>query len=1061
MAGYYTPASSPSLPNNGDQPSDRFARVDSKDANSTTTPDARYTSHQPATFTYTYKHTLSDSSHTPTTTASSPTLSADTSTAASTPPTSAEDGVNGGKSIYTDLDIKASPGLKHNAFSTSSHPRMGNNGGKNGYERPPVGPMLPGGLDIIKRQPISHDGTADDEESRDQLSSLRSDASSPLLSPHRRTTTTSDASAREVPPIPTEHGSVKSPKKKNLSFFPFGKSTSKSGDAENADTSAAKNDHVVDKATKAQKTKNKDVLSCLNGKKGTKNQNPYDNASTKMRKNDMKSALNDEWVVLPRDEGNTFTAPSPALGKQSALDSTPPQAGSRSLPDALPPVSLPPTPPSKTTRIDRTTTDVDSTSSKPDLAIPKTPSPLKSRHKVLSNWRAGSPFTSASTASTKSTSPPASPPSSTAHGSTAVNGNASPASLGSNVKSPPFFLRGRKQENARKDLRDIKSPSGAYPSPNGRQQLPLTPPISPPSPTRLDQRNAKLAPIAHHWPAESHVFGAAQAVIGNATIGPHVPGFRDAAPRAPSVEPFSVPAGWKKSQGGMNTALDTAAVKVKATDPVHESSSPDGLEVNDVFDVPKSPTPPQDPRQRVYNLLAGSQSRKSSLYTSTIASSSGVSTPTQAASALPPCTGRPRLEEALLSHPRTILASILDHLSYRSFKRLTRSSARLYRATLPANDASDFAEAVRQRYLASYGYRTLPSYIKPPIHFRLKDLQAFSNGNEFTLAEFSIFANEHKRRPLELTTTRTFRESTRAFNKLAIRLRFQYQLSPSPASSPTPSVARVDLTLPLIKPYWKDYVKYDQTQVYKPGRCAMLSVWVPCENNWMTDNEVMEVEREVHRSGVWKALTKGDLVRNIALGDIANEGLLIFDGQYLRDLSYTHASIGHLPSWINSFTFSPSYFHNQIASSVSQPIVYLDLTSFAAPVQQNLLLCREKVDLASPSGEQYKVTRYVYRTVVDLLPGAILISGDGGGPTETIHPDWAGQLIIETDGTTEAAKALLQRTKSILDNGRPDQSSSAPSHSNNRPYRILRNMSRPGLIFCRVIEDGQPAQLFA
>lgn len=222
----------------------------------------------------------------------------------------------------------------------------------------------------------------------------------------------------------------------------------------------------------------------------------------------------------------------------------------------------------------------------------------------------------------------------------------------------------------------------------------------------------------------------------------------------------------------------------------------------------------------------------------------------------------------------------------------------------------------------------------------------------------------------------------------------------------------------------------------------------------------------------WFHSGRGHVCRNV--------GLLIFDGQYLRDLSYTHDSIGHLPSWINSFTFSPSYFHNQIASSTSQPIVYLDLTSFAAPIQQNLLLCREKVDLASPSGEQYKVTRYVYRTVVDLLPGAILISGHRKGewtqllwlaklltlplvigPTETIHPDWAGQLIIETDGTTEAAKALLQRTKSILDSGRPDQSSSAPSHSNNRPYRILRNMSRPGLIFCRVIEDGQPAQLFA
>lgn len=112
-------------------------------------------------------------------------------------------------------------------------------------------------------------------------------------------------------------------------------------------------------------------------------------------------------------------------------------------------------------------------------------------------------------------------------------------------------------------------------------------------------------------------------------------------------------------------------------------------------------------------------------------------------------------------------------------------------------------------------------------------------------------------------------------------------------------------------------------------------------------------------------------------------GLLIFDGKYLRDLSYAHDPIGHLPSWVNSLTFSPSYFHNQIASSTSEPIVYLDLTSFATSIQKNLLLSKEKVDLASPSGEQYVVTRYVYRTVAELVPGAVIGDGNGKGELHT------------------------------------------------------------------------------
>lgn len=600
------------------------------------------------------------------------------------------------------------------------------------------------------------------------------------------------------------------------------------------------------------------------------------------------------------------------------------------------------------------------------------------------------------------------------------------------------------------------------------------------------------ARTAAAWPAESHVFGAAQAVIGNATIGPHVPEVRKSTFQPVVVKPSTVPSIVSPHPQDHHDGNNTK-------DNLQRNETPSTISTNDndVFTETVREYS-QDPRKRVMDLLNIPQSRKSSLYTSSSASfrTSGTSTPVPKRYS----KGHPRLDEALLVYPETILASILDHVSFRSFKRLLHSSPGLYRAAY--NDEtgqSDLMEVVKQRYLASYGYRPLPrssNMQKDKIKFTIKDLNAFQIGTEYSLSEYSIFATEHKRKPLDTKITRILRESTRSFNKLAFRLQAQANYS-----STLSHRSNVEEGLKLIKPYWQNYKKIDyQNQLFKKGRCMLLRVWIPCETQWMTDLEVVEVEREVHRSGVWGLLKRGDLVRNIALGDIANEGMcrvflslkpllnqliriqhystgiLIFDGKYLRDLSYAHDTIGHLPSWLNSLTFSPSYFHNQIASSTLQPIVYLDLTQYHSAIQANLMLCREKVDISSPSGEQYKVTRYVYRTAIELNPSSMSSDPGAGelnhtpklrrvqtnrffditGESDFIHPDWAGQLIIETDGTTEAAKDLLQRvTAPSKDSG----VSNPPSEqSNNRPYMILRNLSTPGLIFCRVVPDNGSGQ---
>lgn len=206
-----------------------------------------------------------------------------------------------------------------------------------------------------------------------------------------------------------------------------------------------------------------------------------------------------------------------------------------------------------------------------------------------------------------------------------------------------------------------------------------------------------------------------------------------------------------------------------------------------------------------------------------------------------------------------------------------------------------------------------------------------------------------------------------------------------------------------------------------------------------------------------------DAARQLLLQLIVTQiGMTIFDGRYLRDLDYQHDTIGHLPSWLNALSLSPGYFHNQIASSTPQPVFYIDLTPFAQALQQGLTLCKERADIESPSGDRYKVNRYVYRTIVDLKEGTILgdtqgrTKGSGPGGIEILHSDWAGQLVIEVEGTSEAANALLKRAVPQVHSMKQ---SGNQQLTNNTPFRVIRSLSRPGQIWLKpVVTEQQPAR---
>lgn len=227
---------------------------------------------------------------------------------------------------------------------------------------------------------------------------------------------------------------------------------------------------------------------------------------------------------------------------------------------------------------------------------------------------------------------------------------------------------------------------------------------------------------------------------------------------------------------------------------------------------------------------------------------------------------RPRFEFALVIYPDRILVNLLQHLSYQDYRSLRAVSKTMLRCI-----EGDAKELVLQRFLGPVGYRTLPtahfsshgthlSSHNVPLHrststtvredtvvLDLRDLDAFQIGMEYTVQEYALFAREHAKEPLGLDTLRMVRASTRAFNRIVIRIRAQHV-------GPLARLPRPPYAFPRVP---------NAAPVYKSGRAALLRVWVPAKKSWLADEEVVETEREVWRSGVWTHLKRGDIVHDV------------------------------------------------------------------------------------------------------------------------------------------------------------------------------------------------------
>ncbi|KAG0144059.1 hypothetical protein CROQUDRAFT_724184 [Cronartium quercuum f. sp. fusiforme G11] len=476
---------------------------------------------------------------------------------------------------------------------------------------------------------------------------------------------------------------------------------------------------------------------------------------------------------------------------------------------------------------------------------------------------------------------------------------------------------------------------------------------------------------------------------------------------------------------------------------------------------------------------------------------------------------KPKFENSLLRYPRSILSRILSHMDYLDFYTLPQISRKLRYGL----DAGEAREVILEKFLGDVGYRSESSSdslyatrsnaqgryrqtlgaarssamssnfnrLRPcrsstssfsstssslhALPITLKDLHAYYTGLEFGPEEMPELAERLRTQGLDLPTFRMIRASTRAYNKLLIRIRSQPDFSLQADQLDRPRTYHLGKRL---------------LPIYAPGKPAVLKVWVPSLDTEMSRDELVECERELWKSEVRPYMRKGDVCWNTAMGSTENQGRVLFDGRCLQDLDITWDPVGHLPSWLNMFMFPPSFYHHVITSSTTTPVFFLDLTEFKDQIQATMNLCQDKFNVPSHQPQDtrrtsmYRVQRWVYRSVINILPATK--TGNVEGMREwdttdsgvgTIHRDWVGKIVIEVDGTAEKARDLIHRcTKASIKKIIPlDQMSTYRFASKEKqaalrmelrksqlsPWKIIRERSRPGHLWIQALyypDDG-------
>ncbi|EKM53278.1 uncharacterized protein PHACADRAFT_259513 [Phanerochaete carnosa HHB-10118-sp] len=451
---------------------------------------------------------------------------------------------------------------------------------------------------------------------------------------------------------------------------------------------------------------------------------------------------------------------------------------------------------------------------------------------------------------------------------------------------------------------------------------------------------------------------------------------------------------------------------------------------------------------------------------------------------------------AHLSDP-VLLENLLTYLSYYEWLRLATVSKEI-RHTL----YEDGREQVLARYLQTVGYSKWTWNDPEPLILTVEDLNHYMRGVSIPTHSYAAIANNwlRSKSSVEARTMQDLTFACRAFTRVVLRLRAQAEaeaahiariaasMPPSPVSMGGARTRTLSQTSQRLPAKWasqsslnsrpgsrapspspqtrgkgpsaSQLIKTFHSPLFRLRRAPLLQVFVPSpEGDWLSDASVLECEAELKRSGVLHLLRAGDVIWDIAAGDEANAGRLIWDGSYLIDLDYTYSKVGDPPKYLPTLAFPPSYFHRVIRTmGTGNPIVRIDLSPWADDIKENLQLVQDKMRMDTPQGGRHTVVRWLHRSsfLIRPPPGSRSIrlplphpSGPGPSPAGAwiVDPDWFGTVVASTIGSW--GPVVPSRRDWQLS---PDQ---VLLNERRTVFRILREKSRPGEIWIRVVTDKE------
>ncbi|WFD00075.1 hypothetical protein MYAM1_002821 [Malassezia yamatoensis] len=435
--------------------------------------------------------------------------------------------------------------------------------------------------------------------------------------------------------------------------------------------------------------------------------------------------------------------------------------------------------------------------------------------------------------------------------------------------------------------------------------------------------------------------------------------------------------------------------------------------------------------------------------------------------------GVAREDAALSTRPASILAieclvcnavqsSLLVHLNLTELRRIAELSKDLrWNYT-----SQQFVQQALHRYLSCIGWHPMQD---DPMPLSLQDCEAFLFWNviqeEYQAAADVYLTDGHK---LDRRIPRIARASLRAHARVLARIRLEPDQVPRPSREKVQAwdgVLALSTHAGLTK-------RMKITSPHQDGHVSLFKVWLP-EGESTQDvysTELQRTERELFIAGTWRLLQRGDMALNVAKVDHSNEGRYIFNGEGFVPLPTQFDPIGHLPSYINMMLYPPGFYNTVIRSSRNSPVMYLDLLPWRTQIVRSIQLVRDNVETLGANSQLYRVAKWLYRAVITIEMPTTDTPSHLESPFDA-HHGWNGTVVLDAEGTSEHARALLLRCvaprepesllnsmlQAVMDGNcneievpevQPYEEVGTPS---TYPWAILRERSRAGLVWLRLL----------